>query len=51
MLEFTLNWTSFREQYKRSKELAKDEDEEDIEKIEEKKNLTPDKIEAELIII
>ncbi|AAK42027.1 hypothetical protein SULI_13565 [Saccharolobus solfataricus] len=37
------------EQYKRSKELAKDEDEEDIEKIEEKKNLTPDKIEAELI--
>ncbi|ACP34580.1 conserved hypothetical protein [Sulfolobus islandicus Y.G.57.14] len=39
------------EQYKKSKEVVKDEeeDEEEIEKIEEKRNLTPDKIEAELI--
>lgn len=38
------------EQYKRSKEVIKEDDEEEeIRKIEEKKNLTPDKIEGELI--
>ncbi|QGA69070.1 hypothetical protein [Sulfolobus sp. E11-6] len=37
------------EEYKRRKEVIKDEDEDEIEKIEEKKNLTPEKIETELI--
>jgi hypothetical protein len=38
------------EQYKKSKEVMKDNDEDDeVKRIEEKRNLTPDKLEGELM--